>query len=112
MGGGLRLAGNLPLGIVVPLVCKMIGMESFLLHYIHSFVVAARTWVLLWDIFPFFFYFFFFLESQCPSSRCVYHLAVVVHSSGVQDGGAVAITALSSSPPPPHLVMVRGFMRA
>ena len=30
---GLRLAGNLPLGIVVPLVCKMIGMESFLLDY-------------------------------------------------------------------------------
>jgi hypothetical protein len=34
------LPGNLPLGIVVPLVCKMIGMESFLLHYIHSFVVG------------------------------------------------------------------------
>ena len=36
MGGGLRLAGNLPLGIVVPLVCKMIGMESFLLDYSFS----------------------------------------------------------------------------
>ena len=102
MGGGLRLAGEF-----TPWHCCSTclqddwnGIFSITLH-----TLLCRRLELGFYYGTFFHsssIFFFFLESQCPSSRCVYHLAVVVHSSGVQDGGAVAITALSPSPPLPR----------